>query len=701
MKLSLTKCGKIEFESQDMSLAPQQGRKILDVQYCAICRTDAKMWQQGHRDLALPRILGHEIAAIDTDSGTMYTVWPGQSCGHCSYCKNDRENLCDDMKIIGFHSDGGFASKVSVPESSLIKIDADIRPHLLTFAEPLGCIFNGLSPIKPQAENKVIIYGGGVIGMLAAAVVKDIGCDVTVIEKSQKKIDRLNSFSKKLSIKVLKDTVESDFDCAINCCDSHIAFMLCITKLSKGGKLCYFSGLKKNEEIETNLLNLLHYKEIELHGSYGPRKSHMIEGLQFLSQHQDIIELLVEQVIHPAEVEAALPQVLTGSTLKYVIDFTGNTVSTTSIKQPTTIEHKNDSTKISSSPFLESILATITPINSTIRSKAQEKVDGKTKPLGALGKLEKLAVQISSIQNNLNPKVDNKRLFTFAGDHGVVEEGVSAFPAKVTIQMVENFLVGGAAINVFCRQYDIKLAVIDMGVNGDFNNHKDLIKKKVAYGTNNFSIEDAMSKEQAIQALEHGAQVFMEKLEQGPCELVGMGEMGIGNTTSATAIISAATAIPINQLVGRGAGVDDKGLERKINVLEKAMTLHAPDSRNGFEILCKVGGYEIAGMAGAVLAAASKGSCVVLDGIISTSAGLLAYLLCPTVKEYLISGHKSVERGQLAALEIMGLEPMLDLDLRLGEGTGAAITMNLIDLSCSMIRDMATFEEAGVDRSKN
>lgn len=701
MKLSLTKCGNIEYENHVVSLAPQKGRKILDVQYCAICRTDAKMWQQGHRDLALPRILGHEIAAFDSDTGTMYTVWPGQSCGHCYYCKNNRENLCDDMKIIGFHSDGGFADKVSVPESSLIKITTAIQPHLLTFAEPLGCIFNGLSPITPQVGNRLIIYGGGVVGMLAAAVVKSTGCDVIVIEKSQKKIDRLISFSEKLSISVLKDTVESDFDYAINCCDSHIAFMLCITKLRKGGKLCYFSGLKKNEEIETNLLNLLHYKEIELHGAYGPRKSHMIEGLQFLSKHQDILELLVEQVIHPAEVKAALPQVLTGSTLKYIIDFTGKTKATATVKQTTTIEHKNDSASLLLSPFLESIMASITIIDPTIRSRAQEKVDGKTKPLGALGKLEKLAVQIASIQNNLNPKVDNKRLFTFAGDHGVVEEGVSAFPAKVTIQMVENFLVGGAAINVFCHQYGIELSVIDMGVNGDFDKHKDLIKKKVAYGTNNFSIEDAMSKEQAIQALDSGAQVFMEKFELSPCELVGMGEMGIGNTTSATAIISAATGIPINELVGRGTGVDDKGLERKINVLEKAMTLHSPENSNGFEILRKVGGYEIAGMAGAILAAAAKGSCIVLDGIISTSAGLIAYLLCPTVKEYLVSGHKSVERGQLAALEIMGIEPILDLDLRLGEGTGAAITMNLIDLSCSMIRNMATFEEAEVDRSEN
>lgn len=345
----------------------------------------------------------------------------------------------------------------------------------------------------------------------------------------------------------------------------------------------------------------------------------------------------------------------------------------------------------------ETILATIQSPSEAILPAARKKIDFKTKPLGALGKIENLAVQLSVIQNSLTPSVKRKHMFVFAGDHGVTEEGVSAFPAKVTQQMVENFLAGGAAINIFCRQYDIDLAVIDMGVNGDFANHPLLIRKKVRKGTRNFVLENAMTKKETMQAIENGAQAFLERTAGSGCDLAGMGEMGIGNTTAASAIISCATSMQAVDVCGRGTGIDNKGLERKIEVIEKALAFHKPNPKDGFEILSKIGGFEIAGLCGAIMAAASTKTCVVLDGLISTAAGLIASLICPEIKGYLISGHASVEIGQQAALKIMGLTPVIDLDLRLGEGTGAAITMNLVDLACRTMREMASFEEAGVD----
>jgi nicotinate-nucleotide--dimethylbenzimidazole phosphoribosyltransferase len=236
-----------------------------------------------------------------------------------------------------------------------------------------------------------------------------------------------------------------------------------------------------------------------------------------------------------------------------------------------------------------------------------------------------------------------------------------------------------------------------MGVNGDFEDHPVLLKKKVAYGTENFSLRPAMTREQAVQAIEHGAEAFLEKNRISPCDMVGMGEMGIGNTSSAAAVISAASGLSPAAIVGRGTGVDNNGLLRKQEVIEKALALHSPSPVDGLDLLCTVGGYELGGICGAVLAAASERCCVVLDGVISTAAGLLAYLICPDIKEYLVAGHKSVEVGQQAALDLIGLRPVLDLDFRLGEGTGAAVTMNLVDLSCKLMREMASFEEAGVE----
>lgn len=697
MKLILEKSGTLKVDTSSVLPAPSIDTVVLKVLCCAVCRTDAKMWQQGHRDLLLPRVLGHEIAGIDEATGKMYAVWPGQVCGKCSYCLMGRENLCEEMKIIGFHLDGGFAGHIKVPKKSLLPVPEGLSPELTTFAEPAGCVINALKNLQPKAGQRAIIYGGGVMGMLAALMLKIKGCMVTVVEQSEEKIQDLSEFAVKNDIFLCKDTVAADFDLSMNCCASHVAFSLCITKLRKGGHLAYFSGLSKNEEIDTNLLNLIHYKELVVSGSYGPKILDMAEALSFCNAHRSDVSLLVERVISPFEVESLLPSILSGERRKCIVKMstvTGQRKAAGSIVCAGVAVRKRSPVK---SPEIEEIVRRIKPTSKKFDAQAQKKVDLKTKPLGALGRLESLAVQLSSIQETLSPEVQTKRMFVFAGDHGVVEEGVSAVPAKVTVQMIDNFLRGGAAINVFCNAYKIDLAVVDMGVNANFDDHPLLMKKKVAYGTNNFAITEAMSAEQAILAIKTGAECFLEKQRQQPCRLVGLGEMGIGNTSSATALICAVTGEDIEKVVGRGTGLDDSGLVRKIEVLGKALSLHKPIKTDGFDLLRTVGGYELGGICGAVLAAASEGCCVVLDGIISTAGGLLAYLICPQIKDYLVAGHRSVEVGQKAALDFMGLEPVLDLDLRLGEGTGAAIAMNLVDLSCAMMRDMASFEEAGVD----
>ncbi len=563
MKLTLTHVGLLEYTDHCLTPEARQGHVVLSVLYCAVCRTDAKMWRQGHRDLVLPRILGHEIAGRDQETGRLYTVWPGQACGLCSYCLRGRENLCEQMRIIGFHSDGGFCRSVSVPADSLIAVDLDIEPSILTFAEPVACVLNGLSQLDISAKQRVIVYGGGTVGMVTALIMREHNCRVSVIERNQEKIDRLSPYCDQNNIELCKDTVAADFDLAINCCDSHIAFSLCITKLKKGGQLVFFSGLEKNEEIETNLLNLIHYKELEIFGAYGPRREHMVQALPFLARQQHNLAMLIEKVIAPSEVESVLPRILSGNTLKFIIDFTttGKQPSVDIIPGKVPVKKQIEPNLLSF--FLSDIISRIEPITESLKSQARKKVDLKTKPLGALGKIEQLAVQLSAVRKNLNPTLPCKRMFVFAGDHGVVEEGVSAYPAKVTVQMVENFLDGGAAINTFCRHYDIELAVVDMGVNGNLAAHPMLIKRKVAPGTRNFAVQRAMSPAEAIQAIETGARIFLEKNKLKPCDLVGMGEMGIGNSSSATAIICAASGLSAAQIVGRGTGVDDRGLQRK------------------------------------------------------------------------------------------------------------------------------------------
>lgn len=342
------------------------------------------------------------------------------------------------------------------------------------------------------------------------------------------------------------------------------------------------------------------------------------------------------------------------------------------------------------------VIQGIRPLPTSLNSEAQFKIDNKTKPVGSLGRLEKLAVQAALIQNDLNPSIQRKSMMVFGADHGITAEGISAYPAEVTYQMVENFFHGGAAINVICNHYGIDVKVIDMGVKGEFNDHPILVKRKVAQGTKNFAVTSAMTESEAIQAIEAGMRLVMDEGQTQKIDVLGVGEIGIGNTTSAAAIISAITGLSPEKTAGRGTGLDDQGLNHKVDVLRKALALHNPDASNGLEVVTKVGGFELAGIVGAILAAAAGKTMVVLDGVISTAAGLIAYTIQPDIKDFLVSGHKSVEVAQKAALEHMGLEPVIDLDMRLGEGTGAAITMDLVETACAIMRDMASFEEAGV-----
>ena len=698
MQLVLHNCQHLAIEpAPEPPPVPGHDQAPLLVSYCGVCRTDAKMWREGHRDLALPRVPGHEFIGRDPDSGQVFVSWPGQSCASCRYCRSGRENLCEAMRIIGFHTDGGYSNRVIVPKAGLIPVASVGDEKLLVFGEPIGCVLNGLDQIQPRQDELMLIQGGGVVGMLAALAARRAGCAVTVVEQSAEKIARLSRFAAIHAIDLVKETTRADFDCAINCCDSPIAFAQMLSRVPKGGRITFFSGLKKRGELDTGLLNLIHYRELELYGSYGPRRKHMVEALRCIAEWQKILPFLIEQVIPPSQVEEAVMHVLSGEDLKYGIDFSTTTTSEgkeQSNKQPPQAKQAAPETL---TPVLDELLSRIDAVDGTFEPSARRKMDLKTKPLGALGRIEDLGVRIAVMQHTLMPDVSRKRLFVFAGDHGVVDEGVSAFPAKVTVQMVENFLNGGAAINVFCRQYDIDLKVVDMGVNTIFAAHPLLIDKKVAHGTANFAVRPAMTREQALQALENGARAFLEQQAASPCDIVGLGEMGIGNTSSATAIICAATATDISQVIGRGTGVDDEGLKRKREILERALMLHRPNPDDGLELLTALGGFELAGIAGATLAAAASGCCVVLDGVISTAAGLIAYLLCPRVRGYLVAGHSSVEKAQQAALGRMGLGAVIDLDFRLGEGTGAAVAMNLVDLACRTMREMASFTEAGVD----
>lgn len=345
---------------------------------------------------------------------------------------------------------------------------------------------------------------------------------------------------------------------------------------------------------------------------------------------------------------------------------------------------------------LENVIGQIAPYQESAAQHAKAHSDQLTKPTGSLGKLEDIAFRLAGISGRLWPNLSRKAVVVMAGDHGVCEEGVSAYPQEVTPQMVLNFLGGGAAVNVLARQAGADVYCVDMGVNADME-HPDLISRKVVRGTANMAKQPAMSRDEAMQAIMAGVQVADDLAQQG-YRLFATGEMGIGNTTPSAALTSVLTGLSPEQSVGRGTGISDENWRHKIEVVKRAIAVNEPDAADPIDVLAKVGGAEIAGMAGFIIGAAANGCPVVIDGFISSVAALVAVRLAEQVKPYLFASHLSQEQGHATVLESMGLSPMVQLDMRLGEGTGAVLCFHFIDAALKLMQEMATFDSAGVSR---
>lgn len=344
---------------------------------------------------------------------------------------------------------------------------------------------------------------------------------------------------------------------------------------------------------------------------------------------------------------------------------------------------------------LEDTLSRITEPDAAVAAVSEARHKSLTKPPGSLGRLETLAIRLAAITGQPRPRLPNKLIAVFAADHGVVEEGVNAYPQAVTQQMLHNFARGGAAINVLARQAGSRLRVVDIGTIGTLPPAEGVTVRRIAPGTRNFCREPAMSREEAILALETGIEIFEEEWKAGT-DVVCTGDMGIGNTTPSAAITAAVTGRPPDEVTGRGTGVSDDGLRLKIAAVRRALTRDPFDPHDGIELLRQVGGFEIGGLAGVIVAAAARRVPVLIDGFISGAAALIANALCPKAKAFMIAAHCSTEPGHRAALEHLGLQPLLDLNLRLGEGTGAALALHLVEASCRILDEMATFEEAAV-----
>lgn len=344
---------------------------------------------------------------------------------------------------------------------------------------------------------------------------------------------------------------------------------------------------------------------------------------------------------------------------------------------------------------LQDAIKTIRPVDQACLSRTQGRLDRLTKPIGSLGRLEELAARYVAITGEERPSIPRAAIFTFAADHGVVNEGVSAYPQAVTAQMVLNFLKGGAGVNVLARHVGAEVRVVDIGVAHEFGPLSGLLHRKVAPGTKNWAREPAMTCEEAVRALEVGVTLAREAVHDG-IGLLGTGDMGIGNTAASTAMTAVLTGESVATVTGRGTGLDDAGLARKVAVIEQALRTHRPDPTDPIDVLAKVGGFEIAGIAGLILGAAACRRPVVLDGFITGAAALIAAGLQPLCREYLIASHLSVERGHQAVLKKLGLRPLLDLDLRLGEGTGACLGISLVHAAIKILTQMATFDQAGV-----
>jgi nicotinate-nucleotide--dimethylbenzimidazole phosphoribosyltransferase len=346
---------------------------------------------------------------------------------------------------------------------------------------------------------------------------------------------------------------------------------------------------------------------------------------------------------------------------------------------------------------LSRLLSAISPPTQLGESAARRHLDSLTKPPGSLGRLEEIALRLSVLRDRA-PEVTRPVIFTFAADHGVVAEGVSAYPQIVTAQMVENFVRGGAAVNVLARQAGARVVVADFGVASPLGRSPNLVACPIGPGTANIAAGPAMTREQAIRAVETGARLAEDAMDAG-ADLLATGEMGIGNTTSASVITAAITGATPEEVTGRGTGIDDATFARKVAVVRRALEVNRPGPRDGLDVLAKVGGFEIGGLAGVILAGAARRVPVALDGFIAGAAALLAVTLASASRHALFASHRSAERGHARALEHLGLEPFLDLGLRLGEGTGAALFIHLARAAALVWSEMATFKAAGVSES--
>ena len=345
---------------------------------------------------------------------------------------------------------------------------------------------------------------------------------------------------------------------------------------------------------------------------------------------------------------------------------------------------------------LQEAIRAIRPPDAQVREAALDRLREQARPAGSLGVLEPLAAKLAAIAGTLDVRLTRKVIVTCAGDHGIVEEGVSVFPQEVTRQMVHNFVNGGASINVLAKHAGARVLVADLGVACDFDPEMPIFHRKVRKGTANFRREPAMTRDEAIRSLEAGIGIVNKLVRDGGVDLLGTGDMGIGNTSPSTAIIAALSGIPVAELTGRGTGLGDEGLTRKIAVLTEALRLRAPDRDDPIDVLAKVGGCEIGGLAGLVIGAAANRIPVVCDGLISTAGALIAHGLADGVSEYLFASHRSVEVGHRYMHDRLGLEPLLDFGLRLGEGTGAALAFPMLDAATRVLADIKTFAEVAI-----
>ena len=347
--------------------------------------------------------------------------------------------------------------------------------------------------------------------------------------------------------------------------------------------------------------------------------------------------------------------------------------------------------------MIEQTIAAIKKPDADVQRAALDRLRHQVRPAGSLGILEPAAARLAAIARTLDVRLEHKAIVICAGDHGICEEGVSLFPANVTPKMVFAFVSGAASINVLARHAGARVMVADLGVNYRFDPALPIFHKKVRMGTANFARGPAMTRDEALRAVEAGIEIVDDLLRQGPLDMLGTGDMGIGNTTPSTAIIAALAGQPVAQLAGRGTGIDDDGLKRKIAAIERGLQVNRPDPTDPLDVLAKVGGCEIGGLAGLVLGAARHGIPVVCDGLISTAGALIACALAPTAKPYLFASHKSQEIGHVFMHEQLGVAPLLDLQFRLGEGTGAALAMELLDAATRILSDIKTFDEVQIE----